>query len=650
MGGVTVTVTSWETAQSNLGISGGGGGFSGCAFVDGNDVCTGGFPQPSWQSGISGSTVSPNGYGITTNPARMVPDVSLLASPNFPGYLVCTQAAALGGSSGSTCDSPTTGIADMLSACYAGTAPCSIFGGTSVSTPIFAGIVTLLNQYAASNGVPTPVGNINSTLYTLAASNSTNHAFNQVTTSSTGAYSNGAFCQAGTPSSGIGGDPWPATLVCPSSGASAGFLGFNAYNADPTTGYNLVTGLGSVDVGNLFVAWIGTSLASTTTTVSSSANPSNYGDSVTFTATVTTSGTDTPTGTVIFKDNGTQIGTGTLGGCVCDGVVNQATTTLSTSTLLSGSHPITAVYGGDSNNAGSTSTILTQVVNAPDFTVTNTGASNSTILAGEQTGSVYSFSLVPTVGTTFGAAVTFACSFSPTDPTLTNSSCTFSPASIAAGSPASAGSNVTVSVTTLGPNQSDGVRRQQRRRADNRLPWLPLTLPLAGIVMFGFAGRKLSKCAVVGSLCLALVLAGLLVACGGGGSSTPPIGVSVSGSSSSIYPQNTGWTNSTASFTATVSNDSSGQGVTWTVSPTLSGQSITATDSTHATYTPPTITTGLPSSVTVTATSVADSTKSGNAAMGLKPTTVPGSYTMTVTVTESTSIHNLSPAPTVTVQ
>ena len=250
------TVTDWPTAQAAIGISASGGGVSNCFTIDANGVCSGGFPQPlipPWQSGISASAINPSGFGVTSKPARYSPDVSLLASANFPGYLICTQEVALGGSgTGSACDSPSTGISDMLNACIAGTGPCSIYGGTSVSTPVFAGMVTLLNQYLGAKG---GLGNINSTLYTLAAANSTNHAFNSVTTGSSGSYSNGAWCEEGTPTSGVSGDPWPALLQCPSAGANAGFLGFNAYNADPTTGYNLVTGLGSVDADKLAKAW-----------------------------------------------------------------------------------------------------------------------------------------------------------------------------------------------------------------------------------------------------------------------------------------------------------------------------------------------------------------------------------------------------------
>jgi hypothetical protein len=73
---------------------------------------------------------------------------------------------------------------------------------------------------------------------------------------------------------------------------------------------------------------------------------------VTFTATVTPT---TATGTVTFKDNGTAIGTGTL---------SSGTATYSTWTLAVASHPITAAYGGDTNDTASTSSTLTQTVSS----------------------------------------------------------------------------------------------------------------------------------------------------------------------------------------------------------------------------------------------------------------------------------------------
>ncbi|MEI7749704.1 MAG: YDG domain-containing protein [Candidatus Moraniibacteriota bacterium] len=101
---------------------------------------------------------------------------------------------------------------------------------------------------------------------------------------------------------------------------------------------------------------------SSTTSVFSSVNPSNSGDPVTFTATVTGSGV-TPTGTVTFKDESVTLGTGTLSGSG-----SSATATFLASALLGGSHSITAVYNADSlsgNYDSSTSAVLTQVVRIP---------------------------------------------------------------------------------------------------------------------------------------------------------------------------------------------------------------------------------------------------------------------------------------------
>jgi hypothetical protein len=103
-----------------------------------------------------------------------------------------------------------------------------------------------------------------------------------------------------------------------------------------------------------------------TTTISSSANPSQGGQSVTFTATVTGTG-GTPTGTVTFLDGVTTLGTGTLSSGVA---------TFSTSTLITGLHSITAKYAGDSSFAASTSTILSQLVNTKASTTALTSSVN----------------------------------------------------------------------------------------------------------------------------------------------------------------------------------------------------------------------------------------------------------------------------------
>ena len=90
----------------------------------------------------------------------------------------------------------------------------------------------------------------------------------------------------------------------------------------------------------------------TTTTLSSSSNPSQFGEPVIFTATVSSEG-PTPTGKVIFKDGGTSLGKAILSGGVA---------TLTKSNLAIGNHSITAYYLEDSFSAKSTSSVLNQVV------------------------------------------------------------------------------------------------------------------------------------------------------------------------------------------------------------------------------------------------------------------------------------------------
>ena len=90
----------------------------------------------------------------------------------------------------------------------------------------------------------------------------------------------------------------------------------------------------------------------TTTALRSSLNPSNYGQTVSFTATVTSAG-PTPTGKVTFKDGTKSLQTVTLSGGVA---------TYTTSKLAVGTHAITADYLGDAANATSTSPVLDQVV------------------------------------------------------------------------------------------------------------------------------------------------------------------------------------------------------------------------------------------------------------------------------------------------
>ena len=147
----------------------------------------------------------------------------------------------------------------------------------------------------------------------------------------------------------------------------------------------------------------------TSTSVTSSLNPSTVGTSVTFTATVVATAPSgnkpaqataaTPTGTVTFKDGSTTLGPGTLSAGVA---------TFATSALAQGTHSITAVYGGDTNYSGSTSTAVSQVVNAA------TGhASTTTAIASSMNPSVYAVAVnftatvTSTTAGTIGGTVTF---------------------------------------------------------------------------------------------------------------------------------------------------------------------------------------------------------------------------------------------------
>lgn len=109
-------------------------------------------------------------------------------------------------------------------------------------------------------------------------------------------------------------------------------------------------------------------LPPTTLTVTSSPNPSVFGQPVAFTVTVmpVTPGSGTPTGTVTFSDGTTVLGTSTLSG---------GTATFTTSVLTAGSHSITATYTGDTNFGPSTATV-TQTVNQASTTTTLTSSAN----------------------------------------------------------------------------------------------------------------------------------------------------------------------------------------------------------------------------------------------------------------------------------
>lgn len=135
----------------------------------------------------------------------------------------------------------------------------------------------------------------------------------------------------------------------------------------PTTTGTLVTGSlsavsnaanspGVVEVSGQVLA-----VQPTSASLTSSLNPAGLGTAVTFTAVVSNSLPVAATGTVDFYDGTTQIGTATLN---ATGVA-----AFSTATLTTGPHSITAVYGGDSQNAAATSAALVETVRQPTTTI-----------------------------------------------------------------------------------------------------------------------------------------------------------------------------------------------------------------------------------------------------------------------------------------
>jgi hypothetical protein len=145
-----------------------------------------------------------------------------------------------------------------------------------------------------------------------------------------------------------------------------------------------------------FVTAIDMHPVATSTTLSSSLNPSTYGQAVTFTAVVTPSLGAVPDGeTVSFMKGARVLGTGTLSG---------GSASFTTSTLPVGSNSIKAVYSGDSNFAGSTSKVLKQVVNKATTTTALTSSVNPSNFGQSVT---FTASVTPQFSGTVKGSVTF---------------------------------------------------------------------------------------------------------------------------------------------------------------------------------------------------------------------------------------------------
>jgi uncharacterized protein (TIGR03437 family) len=224
------------------------------------------------------------GPGVPDDDARSQPDVSLSASLH-DGYLTIFGGATY------------------------------VSGGTSAGSPALAGIVALLNQYLLSQGVigQAGLGNINPMLYRLAQA--APEMFHDVT-----AGDNKVPCVQGSP------------------GCVDGLVGYAA-----GTGYDLATGLGSIDAYNLVTKW--STGAASTTTVTAAPAAVTLEDTVQLTATVSGGGTATPAGKVAFLANDDQLGSVTLSGT---GTTATATLSVPALRVVAGNGTVSALYSGDS--------------------------------------------------------------------------------------------------------------------------------------------------------------------------------------------------------------------------------------------------------------------------------------------------------------
>jgi len=262
------------------------------------------FTKPSWQTGVS---------GIPSDGKRDVPDLALFASPDNPGYLVCSSDASFF-QTGQT-DSCVNGFRDSNDT------DLTLAGGTSFNGPIFSGILALINQ---KQGYTTGQGLINPTLYKLASDSTTYaSAFHDITS---------------------GNNDCNVTSTAECSGA----IGFSA-----GTGYDQATGLGSVDVANLASAWPASTatpptLIATTTTITASSTAPNVGVNDTFTVTVAAA-SGTPSGTVSLSIDGESPIEETL--------TANGTFVYTGSFSTASSHTILAAYAGNSTYGTSTASV-----------------------------------------------------------------------------------------------------------------------------------------------------------------------------------------------------------------------------------------------------------------------------------------------------
>jgi hypothetical protein len=321
------------------------GGASSCVTRtndgQGDEFCAAGYSKPSWQ----------NAPGVPADGVRDIPDVSLAAASAHDGYTFCFE----GGCQWTTNSDGTLSIQNA-----------NVIGGTSAASPSMAGIMALVEQ---KQGLFQGLANYQ--LYNLAAqaknscdsskradpTQASTCVFNDITVGSNavGCFSGNQDCQ-GTDQPVQVGLQLPAAVFPPDSQ-------MDGHAA--TVGYDLGSGLGSVDVANLIAAWGSLSTASSTTTLKLSQTTFTHGTPITVSGTVApASGTAKPSGDVLLTTNSN---TSVLSAPLTAGAYNT-----SSINLPGGTYTLTAKYSGDTTYGTSSSQPVSVTVAPESSTLTGT--------------------------------------------------------------------------------------------------------------------------------------------------------------------------------------------------------------------------------------------------------------------------------------
>lgn len=337
------------TGQTATTIAAGSGGASNAAVCSaGYDSSTGacmgsttGYSKPAWQTGT----------GVPADKVRDLPDVSLFAADGFNAsyYPECYADG--------DCQPATSG----------GTVQITGVGGTSASAPAFAGMMALINQKYGRQGQADFV------LYPLKSQFPA--AFHDVTHGTNSVPCNIDSISNGPPTNCIAVSN-PITIADPTYGSSAeGQIGSGTTpEYDATAGYNLATGLGTIDAANLLADWGNVTFKLSTTTLTSPGAGASYTHGTAVTVSGSVSGSTTPTGSIaLMTDSPTPLQQGLGAFALTNGSFSS-----SIYYLPGGTYNIWAQYSGDGTNATSTST-KTQITVNPEsstnyFNVLNTAS------------------------------------------------------------------------------------------------------------------------------------------------------------------------------------------------------------------------------------------------------------------------------------